>query len=265
MRRRIKPILAAFAAFALASCTPPSGGSSASGYNVEEKSIAQLQADLTSGAVSSEQLVQAYTDRINRIDRAGPGVNAVITLNPDALAQARALDQERKSGHARGPLHGIPVLVKDNIETQDNMATTAGSLALAGNVTHRDAPLVARLRAAGAIILGKTNLSEWANIRSNNSTSGWSGVGGLTHNPYVLDRNACGSSSGRARGSPRAWRLWASARRRMAPSPVRPRSTASPASSRPWASFRALTSCRSAIARTRPARWAAASPTSLRC
>lgn len=193
-------LLAAFAALALASCTPPGSSTAPSGYSVEEKSIAQLQADLALGAVTSEQLVQAYTDRINRIDRAGPNINSVIALNPDALVQARALDQERHNGHVRGPLHGIPVLVKDNIETADNMATTAGSLALADNITHRDAPLVARLRAAGALILGKTNLSEWANIRSSQSTSGWSGVGGLTRNPYVLDRNACGSSSGTGAG-----------------------------------------------------------------
>ncbi|MES1203578.1 MAG: amidase, partial [Pseudomonadota bacterium] len=165
-------------------------------YPVEEKSVAQLQADMTSGAVTSEQLVQAYLARIESVDRSGPTLNSVITLNPDAAAQARALDDERKQGHVRGPLHGIPVLIKDNIESQDNMATTAGSLALADNITHRDAPLVARLRAAGAVILGKTNLSEWANIRSTNSTSGWSAVGGLTRNPYALDRNACGSSAG---------------------------------------------------------------------
>jgi amidase len=120
----------------------------------------------------------------------------VIVLNPDAMAQAQALDAERKAGHLRGALHGIPILVKDNIETLDPMPTTAGSLALANNVTHRDAPVVARLRAAGAIILGKTNLSEWANIRSTQALSGWSAIGGVTHNPYVLDRSTCGSSAG---------------------------------------------------------------------
>src|SRR5262249_2967955 len=165
-------------------------------YDVEEKSIAQLQADMTSGAVTSEQLVQAYLDRIERIDRNGPSLNSVLALNPNALEQARALDAERAAGHVRGPLHGIPILLKDNTEGADPIATTAGSLALAGNVTNRDAPLVARLREAGAVILGKTNLSEWANIRSSHSTSGWSAVGGLTRNPYALDRNACGSSSG---------------------------------------------------------------------
>ncbi len=165
-------------------------------YDVEEKSIAQLQADLTAGAVTSEQLVQAYLDRIAAIDDAGPTLNAVIALNPNALADARALDAERRAGRLRGPLHGVPILLKDNIESADPMPTTAGSLALAANTTNRDAPFVERLRAAGAIILGKTNLSEWANIRDTASVSGWSAVGGLTRNPYALDRNACGSSSG---------------------------------------------------------------------
>ena len=188
-------VLAALGAFVLASCSP-NGAAGGAGYQVEEKSIAQLQADMTSGAVTSEQLVQAYLARIESVDRGGANLNSVLALNPDALAQARALDSERHDGHVRGPLHGVPILIKDNIETQDNVATTAGSLVLAANITHRDAPLVARLRAAGAVILGKTNLSEWANIRSANSTSGWSAVGGLTRNPYALDRNACGSSSG---------------------------------------------------------------------
>lgn len=184
-------IVAALAVLTLAAC-----GQRAPAYDVEEKSIAQLQADMTSGAVTSEQLVQAYLDRIERIDRAGPSLNSVLALNPDALEQARALDAERAAGHVRGPLHGIPILLKDNIESADNVPTTAGSLALAANLTNRDAPLVARLREAGAVILGKTNLSEWANIRSSYSTSGWSAVGGLTRNPYALDRNPCGSSSG---------------------------------------------------------------------
>jgi len=184
-------LFAAAAALMLVACGQQAGG----GYDVEEKSIAQLQTDLTSGAVTSEQLVQAYLNRIAEIDDAGHNLNSVLALNPNALEQARALDQERAAGHVRGPLHGIPILLKDNIETSEN-ATTAGSLALAQNMTGRDAPLVTRLREAGAIILGKTNLSEWANIRSSSSTSGWSAVGGLTRNPYALDRNACGSSSG---------------------------------------------------------------------
>ena len=171
-------------------------GSAAARYDVAEKSIATLQADLTSGRVTSEQLVQAYLARIDQFDRTGPQLRSVIATNPNALDDARALDAERATKGPRGPLHGIPILVKDNIETADPVATTAGSLALADNVTHRDAPVVARLRAAGAIILGKANLSEWANIRSLRSISGWSAIGGLVKNPYVLDRSACGSSSG---------------------------------------------------------------------
>ncbi len=154
------------------------------------------QADLAAGRTTSAGLVQGYLDRIAAIDRAGPMLQAVLALNPQALEQARALDAERAQGHVRGPLHGLPVLLKDNIETIDALPTTAGSLALADNVTHRDAPLAARLRAAGAVILGKTNLSEWANMRGSRSVSGWSGVGGLTRNPWSPDRSACGSSSG---------------------------------------------------------------------
>jgi amidase len=186
----MRVFVAVMAAFVLTAC-----GERAASYDVEEKSIAQLQEDLTSGAVTSEQLVQAYLARIAEIDDAGANLNSILSLNPQALDQARVLDEERAAGNVRGPLHGIPVLLKDNIETSEN-ATTAGSLALADNMTGRDAPIVARLREAGAIILGKTNLSEWANIRSSASTSGWSAVGGLTRNPYALDRNACGSSSG---------------------------------------------------------------------
>jgi amidase len=167
---------------------------------VEEVSATDLVSQLSSGKVTSEALVRAYLARIAAMDRAGPALHAVIALNPDALAQAKALDAERKAGRLRGPLHGLPILVKDNIETKDAMPTTAGSLALKDNVTGRDAPMIARLRAAGAIILGKTNLSEWANIRSNSSMSGWSAVGGLVRNPYALDRSACGSSSGTGAG-----------------------------------------------------------------
>ncbi len=163
---------------------------------VEEQSIDQLQAAMTTGKASSVDLVRAYLGRIAAMDRKGPTLRAVIALNPDALAQAMALDAERKAGRIRGPLHGVPVLIKDNVETADAMPTTAGSLALKDNLTRRDAPVVAQLRAAGAVILGKTNLSEWANIRSTRSMSGWSAVGGLVKNPYALDRTACGSSSG---------------------------------------------------------------------
>jgi len=163
---------------------------------VEERSAADLQAEMTAGRITSIDLTRAYLKRIAAMDRRGPTLRAVIATNPDALAQARALDAERRAGRVRGPLHGIPVLIKDNVETADNMPTTAGSLALRNNYTRRDAPVVARLRAAGAVILGKTNLSEWANIRSTRSMSGWSAVGGLVRNPYALDRTACGSSSG---------------------------------------------------------------------
>jgi amidase len=162
------------------------------------RSIPQLQEAMSNGGLTSEGLVRYYQGRIHALDRAGPHLNAIVALNPDALAEARALDVERRKQGPRGPLHGIPVLIKDNIETRDRMPTTAGSLLLAQNFATQDAPVVATLRAAGAVILGKTNLSEWANFRSTHSTSGWSGVGGLTHNPFVLDRTACGSSSGSA-------------------------------------------------------------------
>jgi len=165
-------------------------------YPVVEKSVAQLQADLAAGRVTSEALVRAYIARIRTIDRAGPRLYSVIALNPRALADARKSDAARRRHQVRGPLEGIPVLVKDNIETDDGTATTAGSLALKDNITLRDAPVARRLKDAGAIILGKTNLSEWANIRSSRSISGWSAVGGLVKNPYVLDRGACGSSAG---------------------------------------------------------------------
>jgi amidase len=169
---------------------------SAPAFDVEDLSVAQLGAALARGDVTSEGLVQAYQARIQALDVEGPALRSVLALNPQALAQARALDAERAAGTVRGPLHGIPILVKDNIDTADPLPTTVGALALSGNVTGRDAPVVARLREAGAVILGKTNLSAWANIRSVHSISGWSAVGGLTRNPHALDRSACGSSSG---------------------------------------------------------------------
>jgi len=184
------------AAFIVLALIVASQTAAAAPGTVEEKSIAELQAELASGQTTSEALVAAYVARIEAIDRAGPTLRSVLSLNPRAADDARALDAERKAGKLRGPLHGIPILLKDNIDSADPLPTTAGSLALAKNVTNRDAPFVARLRAAGAIILGKTNLSEWANIRSSQSISGWSAVGGLTRNPYARDRNACGSSSG---------------------------------------------------------------------
>lgn len=167
----------------------------ASAKGIEEESVESLSQAMAAGRTTSEKAVRAYLKRIAAMDRKGPRLNSIIALNPQALADARALDAERKAGHVRGPLHGVPILVKDNVETL-GMPTTAGSLALKGNDNGRDAPLVAALRAQGAVILGKTNLSEWANMRSSRSMSGWSAVGGLTRNPYALDRTTCGSSSG---------------------------------------------------------------------
>jgi len=165
---------------------------------LEEATIAELQAAMTRGGLSSLGLVNMYLERIAAIDQNGPCVNSVLEVNPDARRIARQLDRERREGHVRGPLHGIPVMLKGNIDTADRMTTTAGSLSLVGDPPHQDSTVAARLRAAGAVILGKTNLSEWANFRGVNSSSGWSGQGGQTRNPYVLDRNPCGSSSGSA-------------------------------------------------------------------
>jgi amidase len=161
-----------------------------------EATASQLLQAMAEGSLTSEQLAKDYLARIEAVDRAGPMLNSVLALNPDVLLLARELDEERRAGHLRGPLHGLPVLLKDNIATGDRMATTGGSLALSGVRATRDAFLVQRLRTAGALILGKTNLSEWANIRSTRSTSGWSGLGGLTRNPYALDRSTSGSSAG---------------------------------------------------------------------
>src|SRR5205809_2763693 len=161
-----------------------------------EATVAQLQAEMASGSLTSEQLTQEYINRILALDQNGPGVNSVIELNPDALVMARNADALRRRGVVLGPLHGIPVLLKDNIDTGDKMQTSAGSLALVGTPALRDSTVAANLRAGGAVILGKTNLSEWANFRSFESISGCSGRGGQTHNPYGIDRNACGSSSG---------------------------------------------------------------------
>lgn len=165
-------------------------------FDLEERTVEELQRMMHEGHLDARALVEGYLARIQAIDRGGPHLNSIIELNPDAQAMAAELDRERKAHAVRGPLHGICVLIKDNIATGDRMQTTAGSLALAGSIATRDAHLVARLREAGAVILGKTNLSEWANIRSSQSTSGWSGRGGLTRNPYALDRTASGSSSG---------------------------------------------------------------------
>jgi amidase len=167
-------------------------------HAMEEMTIAQLQDAMEAGALTARGLVEMYLERIERFDRQGPALNAVIELNPDALAIAESLDAERKAGSVRGLLHGVPVMLKDNIDTADRMMTTAGSLALQGSIAPEDAWVTHRLREAGAILLGKTNLSEWANFRSTHSSSGWSSRGGQTRNPYALDRNPCGSSSGSA-------------------------------------------------------------------
>jgi len=167
-------------------------------FELEEITISELQDGMKSGKFTAKSLVEKYTARIEDIDKRT--VNAVIEMNPDAVSIAEDLDRERKGKGARGPLHGIPILIKDNIATADRMMTTAGSLALVGSKPPKDSMVAQKLRAAGAVILGKTNLSEWANIRSSHSTSGWSGRGGLTKNPYALDRNACGSSSGTGAG-----------------------------------------------------------------
>jgi amidase len=167
---------------------------------LEEATVAELQRWMREGRYTSRQLTDGYLDRIDALDRRGPALRAVVEINPDARAIGDALDRERRNKGPRGPLHGIPILIKDNIDTGDRMQTTAGSLALEGAPAPADAFLVTRLRAAGVVILGKTNLSEWANFRSTRSTSGWSARGGLVRNPYVLDRNACGSSSGTGAG-----------------------------------------------------------------
>lgn len=165
---------------------------------MQEWAIAELGQKMSSGELTARQLAEMYLSRVAQVDEGDDGINSVIELNPDAVVIAEELDAERKEGKVRGPLHGIPVLIKDNIDTFDRMTTTAGSLALEGSVALQDAFLVERLREAGVLILGKTNLSEWANFRGKRSTSGWSSRGGLTCNPYALDRTACGSSSGSA-------------------------------------------------------------------
>jgi len=163
---------------------------------IEEMTVAEMQAAMASGSLSSARLVQMYQQRIRRIDEGSVELRSIIELNPDALSIARELDRERKKGSVRGPLHGIPVILKDNIDTDDKMLTTAGSLALVDSRPGADATVAAKLRDAGAVILGKANLSEWANFRAFQSSSGWSGRAGACRNPYVLDRNPCGSSSG---------------------------------------------------------------------
>jgi amidase len=169
-------------------------------FELEETTIADLQTAMASGRMTAQSITQLYLNRIAELDRKGPTLRHVLEVNPDAMSIAASLDAERKAGHVRGPLHGIPILLKDNVDTADRMTTTAGSLALEGSIPLHDAYIAGRLRNAGAILLGKTNLSEWANFRSTHSTSGWSGRGGQARNPYVLDRNPCGSSSGSGGG-----------------------------------------------------------------
>lgn len=203
-----KWISVSVAAVLLAACSPQTSTDSASeapkvadvksyaptGWTA--KSLPEIAAALQSGEVSSEDMVKAYMARIENVDRSGPTLQSVLSVNPDALEEARTMDARRAAGDLAGPLHGVPILLKDNIESKDNIATTAGALALKDNVTGRDSPLVAGLRDAGAIILGKANLSQWANFRSNDSMSGWTALGGQVRNPHQLDRNPCGSSSG---------------------------------------------------------------------
>ncbi len=168
------------------------------GFELDEATVAELRLRMATGKETSRSLTEKYLKRIEAIDQSGPTLKSVIELNPDALSIAAALDEERKNHGPRGPLHGIPVLIKGNIATADRMTTTAGSLALAGSIAPQDAFIVKQLRASGAVIIGKTNLSEWANMRSTHSSSGWSAIGGQTKNPYALDRNPSGSSSGSA-------------------------------------------------------------------
>jgi len=200
MDRREFLVAAAAAATAGAAATTPSSTSAANAVPdaVEELSLADIAAAFADGRMTSQQLTQSYLARIDKLDRRGPSLGSVIETNPRALEIASALDAERKTRGVRGPMHGVPVLIKDNVETADHMMSTAGSLALKGWYPPKDAPLVERLRAAGAVILGKSNLSEWANFRSTHSLSGWSGRGGQCRNPYATDRTPSGSSSGSA-------------------------------------------------------------------
>ena len=189
-------LLATALALAAATTLASSQNSPSTPFALEEATIADLQQRMSAGSTSSRELVEQYLSRVEALDKGGPQLRSIIEVNPDALAMATQMDTERKAGRVRGPLHGIPVVIKDNIATGDRMKTSAGSLALASIASPRDAFIVTRLREAGAVLLAKTNLSEWANFRSTHSSSGWSGRGGQTRNPYALDRNPSGSSSG---------------------------------------------------------------------
>ena len=190
------PLEAATTAGPAPAVFPPASTDAVPAFELDEATIAQLQSWMASGRYTSRKLCELYLRRISEIDRAGPAMRSVLQINPDAMQIADTLDAERRAGHLRGPMHGIPVLIKDNIGTHDRMTTAAGSLALAHSIPPRDSFVAERLRIAGAVILGKTNLSEWANYRSTHSSSGWSGMGGQTRNPYALDRTPSGSSSG---------------------------------------------------------------------
>ena len=190
------PLLAAALVVATATTLASPQNAPSTRFALEEATVADLQQRMASGSTSSRALVEQYLARIEAVDRSGPQLRSIIEVNPDAIAFATQMDRERADGHVRGPLHGIPVVIKDNIATGDRMKTSAGSLALASSPAPRDAFLVTRLREAGAVLIGKTNLSEWANFRSTHSSSGWSGRGGQVRNPYALDRNPSGSSSG---------------------------------------------------------------------
>jgi amidase len=194
MDRRELLLAGASAAFAV----PDIAAGAKAHVTVLDLTLQQIAVAYADWRLTAQQLTQIYLDRIGALDRHGPQLGAILEINPDALGVAAELDRERRSDGPRGALHGVPIMIKDNVETQDRMMTTAGSLALEGWYAPKDAPLVARLRAAGAVILGKTNLSEWADFRSNHASSGWSGRGGQTRNPYALDRNPSGSSSGSA-------------------------------------------------------------------
>lgn len=200
MRRRdfLNATAMAGAALAAASDSTATTAARAEPFELEEATIADLSRAMTGGERTSRSIVEAYLARISELDRSGPSLGSVIEINPDALEIASALDAERRDRGPRGPLHGVPVLLKDNIDTADRMTTTAGSLALEGSIPKRDSSVAERLRAAGAVLLGKANMSEWANFRSTRSTSGWSARGGQCRNPYALDRNSSGSSSGSA-------------------------------------------------------------------
>jgi len=194
-------MMLAFYLLIIVSCQPHTAKdqvAESANFRFEEQGIQQIQQGYKDGTFTIKEVVQAYLDRIDSIDKNGPHLNSMITLNPDALQIAEELDKELKAGKSRGPLHGIPVVLKDNIDTHDKMATTAGSRALRNSFPLKDSFLAGKLREAGAIIIGKSNLSEWANFRGQLSTSGWSGTGGQTRNPYDISRNPCGSSSGSA-------------------------------------------------------------------